>query len=60
MGYYFECPYCNRVEPVNYPSEELHANCEACGEDTCVFCNVGGMCDECWLEEDAENLQDEV
>ena len=55
MGYYFECPTCNRREPVTFEEfDTLEETCDDCGEDGCIFCMKGGICEACWNVVDDE------
>ncbi len=50
MGYYFECPACTKVIPLDETLFDRPArSCSECGVDLCTYCVVGYMC--VWCDE---------
>ena len=51
-GYYYECPHCLDVTPLNILDLGHHAtrpdvDCYACGAAGCVTCMPDEVCDDC-------------
>ena len=63
MGYYFECEYCSRVEPVDLHGDTpgLERYCVFCSSLICAMCSQGGLCEDCYddviTEDNAEGAE---
>lgn len=53
MAYIFRCDVCSHEETLDMPCpEELHRNCEDCGQDGCEHCLPNGACEPCLEDRD--------